>query len=162
MLKAVGHKFQRSTGKETPKISTSSLPDIIFILLFFFMMVTVMRDSSLKVKNVLPSATEVQKMEKKSLVNFMYVGKPVDKYVAEVGTAPRLQLDDQFADPEDIGPWVQVLKSNTAEELKNKLIFSLKADKEVTMGLISDIKQEMRKAEALKLLYSTQVRSEVY
>lgn len=162
MLQQNGHKFKRATGKETPKISTSSLPDIIFILLFFFMMVTVMRDSSLKVKNVLPAATEIQKMEKKSLVNFMYVGEPTAQYQAEVGTAPRLQLADQFADPEDIGQWVNILKAETAEDLKNKLIYSLKADKEVTMGLVSDIKQEMRKAEALKLLYSTQPRAEVY
>ena len=92
----------------------------------------------------------------------MYVGEPVQKYQAEVGTAPRLQLDDQFADPEDIGTWVNVLKAKTDESIKNKLIYSLKSDKDVTMGLISDIKQEMRKADALKLLYSTQVRAEVY
>lgn len=156
----LGHKFNRKSGKETPKISTSSLPDIIFILLFFFMVVTVMRDSSVKVKTALPQATEIQKMEKKSLVNFMYVGEPNN--TDEFGTAPRLQLDDAFADPSEIGEWVNVIRANSREEDKNKLIFSLKADKEVTMGLISDIKQEMRKADALKLNYSTLQRAEVY
>jgi biopolymer transport protein ExbD len=156
----VGHKFKRKGGKGTPKISTSSLPDIIFILLFFFMVVTVMRDSSIKVRTQLPSATEIQKMEKKSLVQFMHVGPPNSK--AEFGTAPRLQLDDSFADPEEIGEWVNIIRSNVSEDKKNKLIFSLKGDKDVTMGLISDIKQELRKADALKLNYSTLTRSEVY
>ena len=156
----LGHKFKRKGGKETPKISTSSLPDIIFILLFFFMVVTVMRDTSIKVRTTLPSATEIQKMEKKSLVQFMYVGPPNN--AEEFGTAPRLQLDDAFATPEDIGEWVNVTRAKVSEDKKSKLIFSLKGDKEVTMGLISDIKQELRKADALKLNYSTMQRAEVY
>ena len=156
----VSHKFKTKVGKETPKISTSSLPDIIFILLFFFMVVTVMRDSSIKVRTSLPSATEIQKMEKKSLVNFMHVGPPINS--KEYGTAPRLQLDDAFAEPEDIGEWVNITRSNVNEDKKSKLIFSLKGDKDVTMGLISDIKQELRKADALKLNYSTMQRAEVY
>lgn len=160
MLHQVGHKFKRSSGKETPKISTSSMPDIIFILLFFFMMVTVMRDPSIKVRTSLPAATEIQKMEKKSLVNYMYVGPPND--IAKYGDAPRLQLDDAFADPEEIGAWVNVVVTNAEESTRSKLIYSLKADKEVTMGLISDIKQNLRKADALKLNYSTLQRAEVY
>lgn len=156
----VSHKFKRKSGKETPKISTSSLPDIIFILLFFFMVVTVMRDTSIKVRTTLPSATEIQKMEKKSLVNFMYVGPPINRQ--EFGTAPRLQLDDAFAEPEQIGEWVNIIRSGVSEDKKSALIFSLKGDKEVTMGLISDIKQELRKADALKLNYSTMQRAEVY
>jgi len=160
MLHQVGHKFKRSTGKETPAISTSSMPDIIFILLFFFMMVTVMRDPSIKVRTSLPSATEIQKMEKKSLVNFMYVGPPND--VAKYGDAPRLQLEDAFASPEEIGNWVNIVLANAEESKRSQLIYSLKADKEVTMGLISDIKQNLRKADALKLNYSTLTRAEVY
>jgi len=156
----VSHKFKTKAGKETPKISTSSLPDIIFILLFFFMVVTVMRDSSIKVRTSLPSATEIQKMEKKSLVQFMHVGPPNN--AKDYGTAPRLQLDDAFAEPEDIGEWVNITRSNVSEDKKSKLIFSLKGDKDVTMGLISDIKQELRKADALKLNYSTMQRAEVY
>jgi len=160
MFHTVTHKFKQKQGKETPKISTSSLPDIIFILLFFFMTVTVMRDASIKVRTTLPQATEIQKMEKKSLVNFMYVGPPNNK--EEYGTAPRLQLDDSFAEPADIGQWVNIVRTNAREADKNRLIYSLKADKDVTMGLISDIKQEMRKADALKLNYSTLQRTEIY
>ncbi len=153
-------RFKRKVGKETPKIGTSSLPDIIFILLFFFMVVTVMRDDSLLVRFLVPKATEIQKLEKKSLVNYMYIGTPVDK--ATFGTAPRLQLDDAFATPDDIGTYVNLCRSKVSEKEKMALIFSVKADKKVTMGLLTDIKQELRKADALKLNYSTVDRGEVY
>ena len=58
-------KFKKGEGKGMPAISTASLPDIVFMLLFFFMVTTVMREETLKVKNHLPEATEVKKMEKK-------------------------------------------------------------------------------------------------
>lgn len=156
----MGHKFKSKSGKETPKIGTSSLPDIIFILLFFFMVVTVMRDASLKVSYQIPKATELQKLEKKSLVNYMHIGTPVDKET--FGTAPRLQLDDAFATPDEIGTFVNVCKSKASENEKNALIYSIKADKKVTMGIITDVKQELRKADALKLNYSATERGEVY
>ncbi|MEL6925714.1 MAG: biopolymer transporter ExbD, partial [Bacteroidota bacterium] len=69
-------KFKQKAGKGTPKVSTASLPDIVFMLLFFFMVVTVMRDAELMVQVVVPEATELQKLEKKSLVNYIHIGKP--------------------------------------------------------------------------------------
>ena len=72
-------KFEKKMGKATPAISTASLPDIIFILLFFFMVVTVMREMEIKVENRLPQATELTKLERKSLVSFIYIGAPTKK-----------------------------------------------------------------------------------
>ena len=72
-------KFRKKGGKSTPAISTASLPDIIFMLLFFFMVVTVMRESELKVQVQVPQATELTKLEQKSLVNYIYIGKPTKK-----------------------------------------------------------------------------------
>ena len=160
MLHTVKHKFNRKVGKETPKISTSSLPDIIFILLFFFMVITVMKDDTVMVRTALPKATELQKMEKKELVKYMFYGYPRNE--DRDGTAPRLQLGDAYADKEDVGEWVNVERSSVPEVKKPALIWSLKADSEVTMGKISDLKQELRKADALKLNYSTLKRAEVY
>ena len=57
-----------------PPISTASLPDVIFMILFFFMVSTTMRDQELLVRYKLPEATEVQKLEKKSLVSFIHIG----------------------------------------------------------------------------------------
>ena len=67
-------KFSKKRGKSKPEISTASLPDIIFMLLFFFMVVTVLRDATLKVSVSTPNASELTKLEKKSLVNYLYIG----------------------------------------------------------------------------------------
>ena len=94
-------KFQKKRGKSNPEVSTASLPDIIFMLLFFFMVVTVLRDASLKVAVITPQATELTKLEKKSLVNYLYIGIPTEEFKEEAGTKPRLQLGDKFATTRD-------------------------------------------------------------
>ena len=69
-------KFRKDDGKELPPISTASLPDIVFMLLFFFMVSTTMREVTVNVKQTLPEATELSKLEKKSLVSYIYIGEP--------------------------------------------------------------------------------------
>lgn len=148
-------RFKKDQGKELPAISTASLPDIIFILLFFFMVVTVMREVEIMVKNQLPEATELTKLEKKSLVSYIYIGKPKDKYVKKFGTAPRIQLNDQFADVRDIPTFVEIERNNTPEGSRAAMTFALRVDREVKMGIVSDVKQELRKNDALKINYSS-------
>ena len=99
-------KFTSKNKKGLPAISTASLPDIIFILLFFFMVVTVLRETEIKVKNVLPKATELTKLENKELVSYIYIGKPTDAYVSKFGDAPRIQLNDKYANANEIGAFV--------------------------------------------------------
>ena len=127
-------KFEKKRGKSKPAISTASLPDIIFMLLFFFMMVTVMRDSSLKVAVVTPSATELTKLEKKSLVNFLFIGKPTADYAHE-GNRSRLQLGDKFATEEDIPLFLENHRQKINEAQRGLITSSLKVDQETTMGL---------------------------
>lgn len=152
--------IRKKGGKETPEISTASLPDIIFMLLFFFMVVTVMRETELKVEVKYPKATELQKLEKKSLVSHMFVGKPIMKYQQERGTAPIIQLNDAFATKEDIFRWVQDERGKLEEGRQKKFTVSLKADSDVKMGIVTDLKKELRKAVALKLNYSAVPRAE--
>jgi len=152
-------KFEKKRGKSQPKISTASLPDIIFMLLFFFMVVTVMRTSELKVSVVTPSATELTKLEKKSLVNFIFVGKPTAKYV-EAGTKPRMQLGDKFATEADIPLFLEQHRQRIAENQRQGITTSLKVDQRVTMGLVSDIKTALRKSNQLKVNYSAKKRVE--
>ncbi len=149
-------KFSKKKEGGTPAISTASLPDIVFMLLFFFMVATVMRESGEKKVQVnMPSADQVKKIEKKNLVTYIYVGKPIKKYQAKFGTAPRIQIDDAFADAKDVGPAFLKFKSTKREEEKPLLMTSLKADKDAGMGIINDIKEELRKVNALKINYST-------
>jgi len=154
-------KFKKKTGGGTPAISTASLPDIVFMLLFFFMVTTVMREVTLLVKNDKPFATEIKKLERKSLVSYIYVGKPKEKFQSKVGTEPRLQLNDAFAWVKDIQQYVVTEKEAINEAERPLMTVSIKADEDVKMGFITDIKQELRKADALKINYSTR-KGEVF
>lgn len=148
-------KFKKKGDGDLPAISTASLPDIVFMLLFFFMVVTVMRDNSLKIANELPFADQVEKLDKKELVMYVYAGKPSENYQKQYGTEARIQLNDKFASVNDIRKFVLEERRSRREELQNKLITALKVDKETNMGLVSDIKQELRKIDALKVNYTT-------
>mgnify|MGYP000163458618 CR=1 FL=1 len=90
-------KFKKNKSGDLPAISTASLPDIVFMLLFFFMVATVMRDSTLMVQNTLPAADQVQKLDKKDRVIYIYAGKPSSRYQDKYGDQPRIQLNDKFA-----------------------------------------------------------------
>lgn len=148
-------KFNKKKEGDLPAVSTASLPDIVFMLLFFFMTVTTMKDSSLMVENTLPNASEVKKLEKKDRVLYIYVGKPTREYQKTFGTEPKIQLNDKFASVADIGPFILQERAKKPQELQNVLTTALKVDKEANMGLISDIKQELRKVNALKVNYTT-------
>lgn len=146
-------KFKKSQGGEMPAISTASLPDIVFMLLFFFMVATVMRQNTLMIENNLPFADQVEKLDKKDLVMYIYAGKPSEAY-KKYGSEARIQLNDKFADVKDIGSFIAAERASKREELIPFLTTALKVDKDANMGLIGDIKQELRKQNALKINYT--------
>ena len=148
-------KFNKKKDGDLPAVSTASLPDIVFMLLFFFMTVTVMKDSSLMVQNTLPNASEVKKLEKKDRVLYIYVGKPTREYQKVFGTEPKIQLNDKFANVSEVGDFILMERAKKSQELQNVLTTALKVDKGANMGLISDIKLELRKVNALKVNYTT-------
>ena len=147
-------KFSKAGGREMPELNTSSLPDLVFAFLFFIMMVTSMREVTLKVQFQLPQATELQKLEKKSLVTFIYVGKPTAELREKMGSESRLQLNDQIADVDAIGNYIAQEKSSMDEADAQLMTVSIKADRDTHMGIISDAKQALRDAYALKISYS--------
>lgn len=150
------NKFAKKQKKSKPEISTASLPDIIFMLLFFFMVVTVLRDNSLKVRIVLPDATELTKLEKKSLVNHLYIGYPLKtENVEGMKSRPQLQLGDKFSDIEDIPLFLQRHIQTVPENQRNGITSSLRIDKTVDMGFVTDVKTALRKANQLKVNYAT-------
>lgn len=148
-------KFRKEEKKSPPPISTASLPDIVFMLLFFFMVSTVMRDSELKIKKPsLPQATEVKKLEKKSLVSYIYVAPPRPMYQGKYGTEPRIQLNDAISELSDIKDYIAAEREARDENEVPFMTTSLKVDEFTKMGLVTDIKQELREAQALKINYS--------
>ena len=151
-------KFRKKGSKEMPPISTASLPDIVFMLLFFFMVSTTMREVTLMVKVHVPEATELSKLEKKSLVSYIYVGAPIQQYQRVFGSEPRVQLNDQFARVSDIPDYITSEREARDEAEVPFMITSLKVDEYTKMGIVTDIKQELRKASALHINYSSRKR----
>jgi biopolymer transport protein ExbD len=147
-------KFERKGKKGMPAISTASLPDIVFMLLFFFMVSTTMRDTELLVRNRIPSATEIVKIEKKSLVSYIFIGTPTSKYQKLYGTEPRIQLNDSFKSLDAIRDFISSERDAMNEYDRAFLTVSLKIDEDTRMGVVTDVKQELRKASALKISYA--------
>lgn len=146
-------KFKKGGSSEEPAISTASLPDIVFMLLFFFMVTTVMREVDLKVKVTIPEASEVQKLKNKSLVTYIYIGEPQD--TKAFGTTSRIQLADAYAEVNEVGAYIETRRGEHDEAEVPLLVTSLKVDSETKMGIVSEVKQELRKVSALKISYST-------
>lgn len=146
-------RFKKNEKKEVPGINTGSMSDIIFMFLFFFMVITTIREATLYVKINAPSATEVQKLERKNLVSYIYIGTPMRPQV--YGTEPRIQLNDQFATVEDIAEFIEKERAARNENDRQFLTTSFKIDKDVKMGIVTDVKQELRKVGAFKINYST-------
>nr|WP_321234506.1 biopolymer transporter ExbD [uncultured Psychroserpens sp.] len=147
-------KFKSKKDNALPAVNTASLPDIVFMLLFFFMVVTVMREDTLLIENRLPLADQVEKLEKKYPISYIYAGKPARGY-EKFGTEARLQLNDKFADISEIQAFISSERQNLlTEDLIPYMTVSLKVDKEANMGIVGDIKQELREANALKINYS--------
>lgn len=136
-------------------ISTASLPDIVFMLLFFFMVATVLRTEEEKVRVIRPEASELYKIEKKHLIRYINIGVPMDK---RYGTEPVIQLNDAFSELADIQDWIATERLTLAEAEQSKMWVSLKVDQETKMGIVTGAKQELRKASALKVLYSASSR----
>ncbi|MEE4114882.1 MAG: biopolymer transporter ExbD [Marinilabiliaceae bacterium] len=148
-------KFKRSTGKSgVGKINTASLPDIVFMLLFFFMTTTVMREVELKIGVTVPEATQGKKLEKKSLASFVYIGQPLQNLRATFGSEPKIQLNDAFKEVDDIQDFIAQERESLDETEKSKMLVSLKIDKATKMGIVVDVKQALRRANALKIMYA--------
>ena len=148
-------KFKRSTGKAgVGKINTASLPDVVFMLLFFFMTTTVMREVELMIDVTVPQATQGKKLEKKSLASFIYIGEPIPSLRVTFGSEPKIQLNDAFKEVNDIRDFIAQEREQLDEADKAKMLVSLKIDKDTRMGIVVDTKEALRKANALKIMYA--------
>jgi biopolymer transport protein ExbD len=152
-------KFKKKKDGGNPKINTASLPDIVFMLLFFFMVATTMRETEVQVRVTVPEATEVKKLEKKSLVSYIYIGRPVAHLARIYGTEPLIQLNDKLVNEEgipyeSIQDYVLFEREKLPESDKNRMTMSLRIDQNIQMGKVDDVKQALRRAKALIVNYS--------
>jgi biopolymer transport protein ExbD len=131
-----------------PGLNTSSLPDLIFTVLFFFMIVTHMRKVTPKVQYREPAGTELQRLTKKSAISYIYIGR-------QKGDATtRIQLNDKFVSAADVADYVAAERNRMQPEDVQAMTVSMKIDKQTPMGVVTDVKQALRKANALKVNYS--------
>lgn len=148
-------KFKKKKDGELPQASTAALPDIVFMLLFFFMTVTVMKNSDLMVDNKLPSARSVEKLDKKNdKVIYIYAGKPSSRYQDKHGTEAKIQLNDKLADVSDLRQFIYTEIMQRPEDIQPIMMTALKVDQKTNMGVVSDIKEELREANMLKIVYT--------
>lgn len=145
-----------------PGLNTSSLPDLIFTVLFFFMIVTHMRDVDPKVKFTVPQGSEVQKLEHKSSVTYIYIGRRIPAQGADTQDATAkalqgeffMQLNDRLATLDDIKAHIENERNRMNSEDQARMTVSIKADKDVPMGIIADVKRQLQQEFALRINYS--------
>lgn len=147
-------KFKKGGKKEMPAITSSSISDIVFMLLFFFMVTTQMRETENKVSVKVPEASEVVKLERKDLNSYINIGTPIRALQAQFGTEPRIQLNDSFKTTTDIRDFIAAERESKSEQDRQFMTVSIRADQDVRMGIVSDVKQELRRCSALKIMYS--------
>lgn len=132
-------KFQKKMAATKQQVPTASLPDIIFMLLIFFMVATVLREFDIKVQYQLPDAKQIEKIDNKRIVTYLWVGKD-----------GRVQIDDNIV----LIPEIQSIAARK-RQLIPRVIMSLRIDEGSKMGIVTDIQQQLRKGDALRINYST-------
>lgn len=143
-----GH-FKKKQAGSKQEIPTSAMPDVVFMLLFFFMVTTVLREVTLKVKLDLTKASNIEKIEEKRLVSYIYMG-PERLPGNQVGE-DKVQIDDAIV--EDIGAIRNIMYEKLLEE--PRLIVSLRVDEDSEFSLLSDVTKELQQAGTFRINYST-------
>lgn len=154
--------FKKDSKKKVPALTTAALPDIVFMLLFFFMVSTTTKEEDLIVDITIPNAESCEKLEDKSLEAVINVGSPTKELQGKYGKEPRIQLNDAIKDISHLTQFIEekregIKSTATSAELGNilakKMVVSLKVDQKSKIGVIDDIKQELRKLNALIVNY---------
>ena len=146
-------KFRKKEKREVPQPPSGSLSDIVFMLLFFFMVTTTMRETETKVVVNTPEASEAVKLERKDLTSYINIGTPIKSLQAQFGTDSRIQLNDSFKTIDEIRDFIAAERETKSEADRTKMTVAIKADRDSRMGVITDVKQELRRCSALKIMY---------
>ena len=147
-------KFRKKGKGELPQVSTSSLPDIVFLILCFFMVTTRFRETESKVLVRVPHVSEIAKLERKDLASYISIGRPTLALRGQFGDDFRIQLNDSYKTEADIRDFIAAERESRSEADRPFMTVSLKVDQDVLMGIVSDVKQELRRCSALKIMYS--------
>lgn len=150
--------FGNRDNRAVPGLNTASLPDLIFTVLFFFMVVTHMRKVTLKVRYRVPQGTELTRLTKKSAVSYIYIGRPGAHPATGVmqPSGECIQLNDRLATPDDIAAFMADERRRMSPDDRLQQTVSIKADRTTPVGLIAEVKQALRKARVQRISYSAE------
>ena len=137
-----------------PSLNVASMPDLIFTVLFFFMIVTHMRSDEVKVRLEVPAGSEVKKLAGHPAIINIYIGRQGDKETRSQDNTWLVQLNGDIVLPKDIPARINEIRSKLSPENAERLTVSFRADRHAPMGLVSDVKQALQQAYALKINYS--------
>lgn len=141
--------FQKKSANTKQEVPTSAMPDIVFMLLIFFMVTTVLREVTLQVQVDFTRAENIEKIEQKRLVTYIYIGP--EKLTGNRVGETKVQIDDSIV--EELGAIRNIMYDKLQEQ--PKLIVSLRVDADSEFGIVTDVEQELRKAGTLRINYST-------
>ena len=146
-------RFRHTRQRQVPGLNLAAMPDLIFTVLFFFMLVTHMRDVTPRVRYEVPQGTELEKSRKTGLV-YLFIGRPVDAQGHVVDGVPAIQLNNQIIPLSQLTDAIQRERELMGDDARRHLTVTLRADRDVPMGIINDVKQALRRAGALNINYS--------
>lgn len=149
-MRSMFHKRHSSV----PSLNVASMPDLIFTVLFFFMIVTHMRSDEVKVRLQVPAGSEVKKLPGHPAIVNIYIGKPGNKDTWEQKDSWLVQLNGDIVTAKEIPTRINEIRGKLSAENAERLTISLRADRHAPMGLVSDVKQALQQSYALKLNYN--------
>ena len=147
-------RFRRRRPHGVPGLNLASLPDLIFTVLFFFMIVTHMRLVQPQVRYDVPQGRQIQQDVRKSGLVYVLIGKPVDALGRVLSDEPRIQVGDRLVDVGEIGAAIDEERGRMSDDERSHLTVSLRVDRDTEMGLVNDVKQALRRAGVLNINYS--------
>lgn len=150
-MRPMQSKFQRKR-MNVPSLNMASMPDLIFTVLFFFMIVTHMRSDEVKVRVEVPQGKEMQKLANKASVVNIYIGHRNDGKGDQ--KAWLVQFNGDLVAPEEIPARIEQLRAGMSPEIAEHLTVNLRADRRTPMGVINQVKQALQKSYALRINYS--------
>ncbi len=145
--------FYRQRSHDIPALNTASLPDLIFTILFFFMLVTQMRKITVKVKYRVPQGTELTRLTKKTTTSYIYVGKQMNDLGEVESDSTSIQLNDKIVQMAEIKNYLLKERQDMDAIDKKQMMVSIRGDKDTRMGIMIDIKQTLRESNVLNVNY---------
>lgn len=151
--------FNNRPRRSVPSLNTAALPDLIFTVLFFFMVVTHMRTVTPKVRYNVPQGTELTRLVKKSAVTYIYIGRPTDVSIVNGGKTI-VQVNDKIVPIDELAFYLVAVRQRMSTEDRQRMTVSVKADRSTRMDVVNQVKTALRTAGVRRISYSATPRNE--